>query len=147
MMQRLLERFIERPTSLGTFRVRIWRWTVALDLHGTPAEHPYLKPLAVLVDGATGSSAEWAAHALVELRDAIAVGESTCGCVVAVRREFLLPDGGVLRVAEAGAQSPHGRRMENDPLVPTLAVAPTLADLRADQDVVLEAAEHALLAR
>ena len=37
--------------------------------------------------------------------------------------------------------------MEADPLVPTIAVVPTLAQRRAGEDVVLEAAERALIAR
>jgi len=141
----LLDRFIERPVALGTLVMRRWGRPVEETIEGEPAEHPYLKPVAVLVDGSTGSAAEWTAHALVELRGAIAVGEPTCGCVVGIRREFVLPDDGVLRVAEAGIRSPLGRRMENDPLVPSLVVRPALADLRRDDDVVLRAAEQRLL--
>ena len=147
VMRRVLDQFIEEPASLGTIRVRLWRWTFSFDIDGAPIEHPYRKPLAVLIDGGTASAAEWTAHALVELRDALAVGEPTCGCVVGLFREFLLPDGGVLRVAEFGVRSPRGRRMEDDPLRPQLAVTETLADLRADDDVVLGAAERALMAR
>src|SRR5262249_16612861 len=57
---------------------------------------PLLQPLAVLVDGRTGSAAELAAVVLAEQRSAILVGEPTCGCVVGVRYEYVLPDGGGL---------------------------------------------------
>ena len=102
-------------------------------------------PIAILIDRSTGSAAELTAHALVELRDALPVGERTCGCVVGIQREFMLPDGGALRVAEASFRSPHDRRMESDPLLPAVTVEPTLAALRAGDDVVLQAAERALL--
>lgn len=141
----LLDRFIDRPVVLGTLAMRRWHRPVVETIEGEPTAHPYLRPVAVLVDGSTGSAAEWTAHALVELRGAIAVGEPTCGCVVGIRREFVLPDGGVLRVAEAGIRSPLGRRMENDPLVPSMVVRPTLAELRHDDDVALHVAERRLL--
>ena len=84
------------------------------------------------------------AQALVELRGATLVGEQTCGCVVGNRDEFVLPDGGVLRVAQADLRSARGRRLEGDPLVPSISTTPTLAQLRANEDVALNAAVAAL---
>jgi carboxyl-terminal processing protease len=113
----------------------------------SPAEQPYLKPLAVLTDRRSGSASELAAVALLEQRDAIIVGESTCGCVVGVSWEYVLPGGGGVRVSETGFRSARGRRMEGQPLAPTIYMPPRLPELRAGRDLALEAAERALLER
>jgi carboxyl-terminal processing protease len=147
----LVGRFLDRPRSVGTMTIRERGEAVTVEIPSDGDERangtPYAAPIAVLTDRRTASAAEWTARALVELRGAIVVGDSTCGCVVGLRREFLLPDGGVLRVAEVGFHSALGDRMEGDPLRPTIVVSPTLAELRADDDVVLVAAERALLER
>jgi carboxyl-terminal processing protease len=113
----------------------------------SPADRPYLKALAVLTDRRSGSASELTAVALVEQRDAITVGESTCGCVVGVSWEYILPGGGGVRVSETGFRSERGRRMEGEPLAPTIYVPPGLPELRAGRDRTLEAAERALLER
>jgi C-terminal processing protease CtpA/Prc len=112
-----------------------------------PGEQPFLNPVAVLTDRRSGSASELMAVALVEQRDAITVGESTCGCVVGVSWEYILPGGGGVRVSETGFRSPRGRRMEGEPLAPTIYAPPGLAELRAGRDLALEAAERALLVR
>jgi carboxyl-terminal processing protease len=113
----------------------------------SPVDQPYLKPVAVLTDRRSGSASELAAVTLLEQRGAIIVGESTCGCVVGVSWEYVLPGGGGVRVSETGFRSAHGRRMEGQPLAPTIYVPPGLPDLRNGRDRALEAAERALLER
>jgi carboxyl-terminal processing protease len=112
-----------------------------------PAAEAFAGPIAVLTDRRTASASELMATTLVEQRNAVTVGESTCGCVVAVRTEHVLPDGGGLRIAETGFVSARGRRMEGEPLAPTRLVLPTLADLRASRDPVLEEARRLLKER
>lgn len=112
-----------------------------------PGRVPYLKPVAVLTDRRSGSASELTATALLEQRDAIIVGESTCGCVVGVRWEYVIPGGGGVRVSETGFRSIQGRRMEGEPLAPSIYVPPTIADLRNGTDRALKAAETALLER
>lgn len=112
-----------------------------------PDGDPITAPLVILTDRRTASASELTATALVELRDAATVGESTCGCVVAVRTEYTLPDGGGFRLSETAFVSSRGRRMEGQPLQPTRLVFPTLADLRAGHDPVLEAGRRMLLDR
>ncbi len=73
---------------------------------------PLLMPVAVLIDSRTGSAAELLAVTLAEQRNALLIGEPTCGCVVGVRVEYVLPDGGGLRIAETGFVSARGVRME-----------------------------------
>ena len=139
----LLSRFVSQPTLVGEIHGRD---SAPEQLVATPGRPSFRKPVAVLVDRGTASAAELAAHALVERRGAIAVGDTTCGCVVAVRGEFVLPDNGGLHVSERGYRSPNGRRMEHDPLVPAIVVKPTLEQRRRGEDIVLETAERALLA-
>jgi len=143
----LVGRFMTRRLPIMDTITRAGARRVVNTIESVPAPHPYLQPIAVLIDRGTASASELTAHTLVEQRDAIAVGEATCGCVVAIRHDYVLPDGGALRVAQVGFRSAHGRRMEADPLLPTIAAVPTLAQRRDGEDVVLEAAERALLAR
>ncbi len=103
-----------------------------------------VQPLAVLIDAGTASAAELAAVTLAEQRGALLVGDETCGCVVGVRAEYVLPDGGGVRVAETGFISARGAKFEGHPIVPAVRVAPRLADLRAGRDAALEEAQRRL---
>jgi len=113
---------------------------------GPGSEEPLLQTLAVLVDARTASAAELTAVTLAEQRGALLVGDATCGCVVGVRTEYVLPDGGGVRISETGYVSPRGALMEGHPTVPLMRVAPGLAGLRAGRDVALEEAHRLLLA-
>ena len=143
----LVRQFLPEPRLVLTQLFRRGAEQSARELRITPAETPFLKPLAVLTDRRSGSASELTATALLEQRDALIVGESTCGCVVAVRSEYVLPGAGGVRVSETGFRSAQGRRMEGEPLAPTIYAPPTLADLRAGRDRALEMAERALLDR
>ena len=143
----LVRQFLPEPRLVLTQLFRRGDEQSARELRITPAEAPFLKPLAVLTDRRSGSASELTATALLEQRDALIVGESTCGCVVAVRSEYVLPGAGGVRVSETGFRSAQGRRMEGEPLAPTIYAPPTLADLRAGRDRALEMAERALLDR
>jgi carboxyl-terminal processing protease len=147
LFQWLVGRFLDHDLSVGTVTLRDRGEALTYEIPGEYSAAPYTAPLVILTDGRTASAAEWAAYSLVELRGALTVGEPTCGCVVGVRREFLLPDGGVLRVAEVGFHSAQHHRMEGEPLLPFMAVSPTLAQLRAGEDAALVAAERVLLER
>ena len=143
----LVRQFLPEPRVVLTQLSRRGSEQSTRELRITPAEAPFLKPIAVLTDRRSGSASELTATALLEQRDALIVGESTCGCVVAVRSEYVLPGAGGVRVSETGFRSAHGRRMEGEPLAPTIYAPPTLADLRAGRDRALEIAEKALLDR
>jgi C-terminal processing protease CtpA/Prc len=112
-----------------------------------PGRRPLLQPLAVLTDGRTGSAAELTAITLAEQRNAILVGEPTCGCVVGVRVEYVMPDGGGVRIAESSFVSARGARMEGEPTQPDVRIVPSLDDLRAGRDVALDEAHRRLLTR
>jgi carboxyl-terminal processing protease len=143
----LVRQFLPEPRHVMTQLTRSDTEVRERPVRVTPAEHPYLKPIAVLTDRRSGSASELTAVALVEQRGAITVGESTCGCVVGVSWEYVLPGGGGVRVSETGFRSPGGRRMEGEPLAPTIYMPPKLAELRSGRDRALEAAEQALLER
>jgi C-terminal processing protease CtpA/Prc len=110
------------------------------------ARAPLTQPLAVLIDGRSASAAELTAVTLAEQRGALLVGEPSCGCVVGVRFEYVLPDGGGVRIAETGFLSAQGLRLEGVPLTPAVRVTPTLADLRSGRDAALEEAHRLLRA-
>ena len=143
----LVRQFLPEPRVVLTQLSRRGDEQSTRELRITPAEAPFLKPIAVLTDRRSGSASELTATTLLEQRDALIVGESTCGCVVAVRSEYVLPGAGGVRVSETGFRSAHGRRMEGEPLAPTIYAPPTLAYLRAGRDRALEIAEKALLDR
>jgi carboxyl-terminal processing protease len=110
-----------------------------------PRQRALLQPLAVLIDGRTGSAAELAAVVLAEQRSALLVGEPSCGCVVGVPIEYVLPDGGGVRVAETGFVTARGVRLEGAPTMPAVRVVPALADLRSGRDPVLEEAHRRMM--
>ncbi len=143
----LVRQFLPEPRLVLTQLFRRGSDQSARELRIMPAEAPFLKPIAVLTDRRSGSASELTATALLEQRDALIVGESTCGCVVAVRAEYVLPGEGGVRVSETGFRSAYGRRMEGEPLTPTIYAPPTVNDLRAGRDRALEEAEKALLDR
>jgi carboxyl-terminal processing protease len=143
----LARQFLPEPRVVMTQLVRVgndvWERPVRL----VPGDHPYLKPLAVLTDRRSGSASELTAVTLLEQREAVIVGESSCGCVVGVSWEYILPGEGGVRVSETGFRSARGRRMEGEPLAPAIYVPPSVRDLRAGRDRALEAAENAVLQR
>ena len=143
----LVRQFLPEPRTVLTQLSRRGEQQSVRELRIMPGVAPFLKPIAVLTDRRSGSASELTATALLEQRDALIVGESTCGCVVAVRSEYVLPGSGGVRVSETGFRSAHGRRMEGEPLAPTIYAPPKLADLRAGRDRALEMAEKALLER
>jgi C-terminal processing protease CtpA/Prc len=141
----LLRQFLPEPRHVMTQLTRHGNEVRERPVRVSPADRPYLKPIAVLTDRRSGSASELTAVALLEQRDAVVVGESTCGCVVGVTWEYILPGGGGVRVSETGFRSARGRRMEGQPLAPTIYAPPRLPELRAGRDIALEAAERALL--
>ncbi|MCS7100494.1 MAG: S41 family peptidase [Burkholderiaceae bacterium] len=112
---------------------------------GEGARAPLLQPLAILIDGRSASAAELTAVTLAEQRGALLVGEPSCGCAVGVRAEYVLPDGGGVRIAETGFVTALGARLEGAPLQPAVRVWPSLADLRRGVDTALVTAHRLLL--
>ena len=97
-------------------------------------------PVVVLTGTATASSAEIFVAALKNANRARVIGSQTCGCVLAVRGEHRLPDGGTLEISELDFKSASGARLEGVGIVPDETVELTRRDIRAGRDWALERA-------
>lgn len=99
----------------------------------------YAGPVAVLVDGLSGSASEFFSGGLQELGRACIVGSRTKG--EALPGQFTtLPNGDVFLYATANFTSASGKALEGVGVTPDIAAAPTRADLLAGHDRALEAA-------
>jgi len=104
-----------------------------------PRSRIYEGPVAVLTDGLTGSSAEFMAAALQEIKRARIVGTRTKG--EALPAEYTtLPNGDVFLYAVMDFVTGEGRRLEGLGVVPDVEVALTQESLLEGRDLVLEAA-------
>ena len=144
--------FLPPGRSLGLFNDRAGR--VRIDPHTrtalrSTADTPlrFDGPVVVLTSARTASAAEVFAAALKESGHAAAViGETTCGCVLAIRRRHALPDGGILDVSELDYRTYKGTRLEGAGLEPDVRVAPTRRTLRDGKDTAMERAVEILKA-
>lgn len=106
----------------------------------------YQGPVAVLVGMRTASAAEMFAAALQEHHRAIIVGERTAGAVLAAPT-YPLPDGGRLTIPTWDIRTPSGKRLEGVGVMPDIHASPTLIAIREGRDLIVEAAEEALLSQ
>ena len=133
--------FFERPTYYGGFRNRAGE----LQRYHTRANpEAYRGPLVVLVDEESASASETFAAFMREAGRARVVGRRTAGSTLnqGGRRRFR--GGGELRYSTRTYLTPSGRELEGEGVVPDVAVALTLRDLRAGRDAALEAAVKAV---
>lgn len=107
----------------------------------------YARPVAVLVNAASGSGSELFSAILQSQRRATIVGETTCGCLLAYLGYAPIPGGGKLAYSEVGFVFSDGRRIEGTGVVPDVEVPLAAGDLAADRDRVLERAVELLLAK
>lgn len=96
--------------------------------------------LILLTSERTASAAEIFVAAIKEAKRAPVIGTNTCGCVLAIRRRHVLPDGGELDVSEMDYRTNSGVRLEGAGLMPDETVTIELADLRTRRDRALERA-------
>lgn len=132
-----LGRFLDEPRRIADLELRIPRllplgpptWRVPLALLSFPRRPTYQRPVVVLIDGATGSSAEIAAFALRELVGATLVGERTigAGAGVALAR---LPDGLKIRFGSQLIRARDGSTFQGRGIMPDVAVPIDPEDLR-----------------
>ena len=131
--------------SLGRFTdragaVRLEPYTRAALLSSADRFRRFAGPLVLLTGARTASAAEVFAAALRETNRAAVIGETTCGCVLGIRRRHPLPDGGLLDVSELDYHTAGGTRLEGLGLRPDVTVEPTREDLRRRRDPALERA-------
>jgi carboxyl-terminal processing protease len=131
---RILGRFNDR---MGHPRIEPQTRTSLRSTADTPVR--FEGPVVVLTSARTASAAEVFAAALKESgRAAAVIGETTCGCVLAIRRRHALPDGGTLDVSELDYRTSKGTRLEGTGLEPDARAAPTRRSLRDGKDTVME---------
>jgi carboxyl-terminal processing protease len=124
-----------RQTLLGVSRMRSEKINFAV----FPQARPYTGPVAVLIDGGSGSTTEIFAAGLQELRRALIVGERSAGAVLP--SEFIkLPTGALFQFAFADLRTPSGALLEGHGVAPDVEVKHTRASLLAGRDAQLEAA-------
>ncbi len=102
---------------------------------------PFAGPVAVLVDGVTGSASELFAGGMQSVGRVRVFGEPTMGAVLPARMDRL-PNGDVLYHAFADFVTSDGITLEGRGVIPDVTVPATRDDLIAGRDAVLEAALH-----
>ncbi|NYF81350.1 S41 family peptidase [Granulicella arctica] len=84
-------------------------------------------PMVVLVNRGTSGPAELVAGALLDDKRADLIGERTFG-EGAQQKTFELPDGAALILSVAKYESPSGKKLQDDGVMPGVLVASTIAD-------------------
>jgi carboxyl-terminal processing protease len=107
------------------------------------AQH-FAGPVAVLIGPRTFSAAEDFVVSFDAMKRGILVGQRTAGST-GQPLFFKLPGGGSARICVKRDTYPDGREFVGIGIAPQIEVAPTVADIRAGRDPVIEAAAAALL--
>jgi len=103
----------------------------------------YQGPLVVLIGPGSASAAEITAAAVQDHKRGKLIGRTTNGAVVP-GQWFDLPDGGKMMIPVSDFVRSNGRRIEGFGVEPDIWVLPTLDDVRAGRDPVLERAVQEL---
>ncbi|HEY0379033.1 MAG TPA: S41 family peptidase [Pyrinomonadaceae bacterium] len=148
-MTEVASAFLPAGRSLGRFTDRLGHLqfephTRAALLFAPDRVKTFRGPVIILTSERTSSAAEIFVAALKDAGRATTIGQSTCGCVLAIRRRHLLPDGGELTVSEMDYQTAAGARLEGAGLVPDERIALDRQDLRARRDRAFERAVERL---
>ena len=148
----LLSVFLPPDVPLGRFVDREGRTTIELRTRSALLSAPergvrFKGELVVLTSAATASAAEIFADVLQKRIRARVIGETTCGCVLALRRPHALPDGGTLDLSELDYRDAEDRPLEGAGVAPGEVIRPTRADLAAERDPALARARRILSAR
>jgi carboxyl-terminal processing protease len=144
-MTEVASAFLPAGKNLGRFTDRAGRIafeprTRAAMLMAADSITTFRPPVVILTSERTSSAAEIFVAAIKEARRAAIIGTPTCGCVLAIRRRHILPDGGELDVSEMDYRTASGARLEGTGVAPDERVPLDLRDLRAGRDRALERA-------
>jgi carboxyl-terminal processing protease len=152
---RILATLTDKPFRTSQGRTRDYRptyraWGIGdLSVGEKSSGHPpnraklYRKPVVVLASARTFSAAEDFAVAFDAMARGPIIGEATAGST-GQPLFFDLPGGGQARVCTKGDTYPDSREFVGVGVKPDLVVRPTVADVRAGRDTVLEAALRSL---
>ncbi|MDQ3171243.1 MAG: S41 family peptidase [Acidobacteriota bacterium] len=135
--------FFRERTALGTMKMRTSELTFFANPRASRPDgsrvEPYAGPVAILVDGLTGSASECFAGGMQSVGRARVFGETSMG--QALPASFTrLPNGDTLLHAIADFVTADGTRLEGRGVVPDQAVPLDAAALAAGRDPVLAAA-------
>lgn len=144
-MTEVASAFLPAGKSLGRFtdrsgRIQFEPHTRAAMLFAPDSIKTFPARVVILTSERTSSAAEIFVAALKEEGRAVVVGQNTCGCVLAIRRRHILPDGGELDVSEMDYQTAGGTRLEGAGLTPDEKITLDRQDLRAHRDRAIERA-------
>ena len=134
-VRRVMSRLLGNDAYIGT-TLRGWRvQNLRTDKNGPS----YSGPLAVLIGPSTGSGAEVSAAAVIDNKRGPVIGRMTNGSVLT---SYNLPLPGGWQVQVPGLDYVRGgdRRIEGVGVEPDIYVMPTLEDVRAGRDPVIERA-------
>lgn len=148
---RVLATLTAKPFVTGRWATRkylpAWRaWNrpmpdaveLAVERQPDPARQ-FVRPVRVLTSAGTYSAAEDFAVAFDTIGRGVIVGETTGGST-GQPLMVSLPGGGTARICTKADTYPDGRAWVGTGIQPGLKVSPTVADMRAGKDTVLEAA-------
>ncbi|HME06098.1 MAG TPA: subclass B3 metallo-beta-lactamase [Bryobacteraceae bacterium] len=128
--------FLDKPDlRLGTLYMR----DTTLNFVIFPRQHAFTGPLAILVDGTSGSTAEILAGGLKDLGRARIFGTRTAAAALPSFFE-ILPNGDAFQYAIANYISAGGKALEGNGVIPDVEVPLTREALLAGQDPAFDAA-------
>jgi carboxyl-terminal processing protease len=103
----------------------------------------YEKPVVVLINEGTASTAELIANAFQEQKRAPIFGGQSCGCVLGILAPRPLI-GGELTLSDFGFITAKNKKLEGSGVLPDRIVPPQIKDLRENRDETLRQAEKYL---
>lgn len=135
--------FLDSRVTLGTTTTR----TQTIHIRSNPRRvspdgervEPFSGPLAILIDGVSGSASEMFAGGMQDIGRARVFGQSTMGAVLPAIMDRL-PNGDVLYHAFGDFTTASGVRLEGRGVIPDEFVPLTREDLLAGRDATLDAA-------
>lgn len=143
MMMGIAGHFVGERTPLGVMKTRDTelRFTVNPRLVSADGQRvePYGGPVAILVDGLTGSASECFSGGMQSLKRVRVFGERSMGAALPSQFEKL-PNGDVFIHATGDFVTADGTRLEGRGVIPDQEVPLARADLLAGRDAPLEAA-------
>ena len=133
---KLANHLFDRPTQLMITRTRKGE---SKYYRARPTEHPYLGPVAILIDEGSASASEQLTAGLQELGRAYVIGKKTKGEDMDAEA-VKLPTGAYFVYAEGEPRTPKGVVIEGRGVIPDLEVSLTRAELLKGNDAQLSAA-------
>ena len=111
---------------------------------GRSGEALYKDPLVILISEYSASATEVFSAGMQDTGRATLVGTQSCGCVLGITHDRTMKGGGVLEISEVLWFSPKGRKLEGEGVIPDREAIPSVAALRENRDVILQAGEKTL---